>query len=83
MGMVPQFEHLLTLTDEELIRLYDAEAEHTVIGTTFYMGELSRRMQARQAVEMLAFTKQVRNLTILITLLTVANVVLVVLTLVR
>lgn len=78
MGMILKHEQLQSLSDQDLIDRYNAEAEHTVIGTDFYRDELFRRVQAKQTDEMLAFTKQVRNLTVFIALLTVANVILVV-----
>jgi len=77
MGMIPKHEKLQSLSDQELIDRYNAEAEQTVVGTGFYRDELFRRVQAKQTDEMLAFTRQVRNLTVVIALLTVANVILV------
>ncbi len=77
MGMIPKHEQLQSLGDQELINRYDAEAQNTVVGTGFYRDELFRRVQAKQTNEMLAFTRHVRNLTVVITLLTIANVILV------
>lgn len=78
MSMIPKHEQLQSLSNQELIDRYNAEAEHTVVGTDFYRDELFRRVQAKQTAEMLAFTRQVRNLTVVIALLTVVNVILVV-----
>lgn len=77
MGMIPKYEQLQSLSDQELIDSYNAETEKTRVGTDFYRVELFRRVQAKQTDEMLAFTRQVRNLTVVIALLTVANVILV------
>lgn len=81
MGKIPKFNELLALTDHELVDRYDAEAQHTEVGTRFYLEELTRRAQAKQTEQMLAISKHVRNLTILIAVLTIANVALVAVTL--
>lgn len=68
--MIPKYGELKKLTDEELITAYDDEAERTVVGTGFYLDELARRTQERLA-------SQMRNMTIVITVLTLFNVILV------
>jgi hypothetical protein len=52
----------------------------TVVGTDFYLDELNRRAQARQSTAILELTRQVRNLAVIITLLTIINVALVAVT---
>jgi hypothetical protein len=82
MGMIPRCSELRSLSDEELIHRYDKAAEHTIVGTGFYRDELFRREQERQANQMLAFTRQVRSMTVIIVCLTLVTTGLVVLTLV-
>lgn len=73
MGLIPKYGELKELTDEELITAYDDEAECTAVGTGFYLDELARRTQERLA-------RQMRNMTIVITVLTFLNVILVAVT---
>jgi hypothetical protein len=75
---IPKYRDLAQLTDDALIELYDAAAGSTVVGTAFYHEELSRRASHRQNQLMLGFTKQMRNMTVAVTVLTVFNLVLVV-----
>lgn len=74
MTMIPKYSDLQRLTDEELVARYDSAAEHTVVGTDFYLDELSRRGTRRQSETMLQFTRQMRSWTIVIVMLTVINV---------
>lgn len=83
MPIIPKYADLEKLTDEQLIQRYDDAATHTVVGTSFFLEELTRRSQQRQTDSMLSFTKEVRNMTRIITVLTVINVLLVLLTLLR
>jgi signal transduction histidine kinase len=80
MGMIPTHEQLGSLGDQDLVDQYNAAAQHTVVGTGFYLDELNRRPQARQSAAILELTRQVRNLTVIITLLTIINVALVAVT---
>ena len=80
MGMIPTREQLEAMSDQDLVDGYNAAAQNTVVGTGFYMDELNRRAQARQSATILDLTRQVRNLTIIITLLTIINVALVAVT---
>ncbi|HVM29560.1 MAG TPA: hypothetical protein VM305_02140 [Candidatus Limnocylindrales bacterium] len=68
---------LRMLTDEELVQRHDRLATHTVVGTSHYLEELRRRDAARNEHRMIALTEHVRLLTLVITGLTLANVVLV------
>jgi hypothetical protein len=47
---------LRTTSDEELIRLHDAESVHTTVGTQYFLDELNRRaaVQAAEATDRLA-----------------------------
>jgi hypothetical protein len=77
MAISPKYAELRKLSDDELVTRFDAAATNTVVGTSFFLEELARRSQRRQSDEMLAFTKQVRNMTVIITILTAVNVLLV------
>ena len=83
MGMSPKHEELAALSDDEIISRYNGAAEHTVVGTAFYRDEISRRHLARESNRMLALTVTMKNLTWVMLLLTVANVVLVLAPLVK
>lgn len=80
MGMIPTYEQLVSLSDQDLVDGYNAAAERTVVGTGFYLDELNRRAQTRQSTSILDLTRQVRNLTVIITILTVINAALVAVT---
>jgi hypothetical protein len=82
MGMIPTHEQLGALSDQDLVDRYDAAAQTTVVGTGFYLDELNRRAEAKRSVAILDLTRQVRNLTVVITVLTLINAVLVALTVV-
>ncbi len=49
-------EQLRAAPDDELVRLHDKLAEHTITGVTYYLDELQRREQLRamQSSQMLA-----------------------------
>jgi hypothetical protein len=83
MGDIPKFAELQALTDDELISRYDYEAEHTLVGTGFYLNELARREEAKQTAKVVDFTKEILKLTNIITYMTLINVVLVAVTLLR
>lgn len=83
MGHIPKHEELLALSDEDLVNRYNAEATNTVVGTAFYLDELSRRQSARESSRMLKATQTMRTLTWAIFVLTIANVVMVALPLLR
>ncbi len=65
------------MPDEELIRLHDAKAKTTEAGVQYYLDELARRDNNRQSEHMLKLTKVITWLTVIITVLTIANVILV------
>jgi len=78
------YAQLRRLSDADLIHLYEELANSTQLqGLGFVREELTRREAERQQEEMLRMTKQMRNMTIAITLLTVVNVIVVVIALFR
>lgn len=83
MGMSETVAKLRQLSDDELVRLHDAHAKNTVVGTAHYLGELERRHQQRATDAMLGYTRQITRLTVVITIATVVNLILIAVTLVR
>jgi hypothetical protein len=82
-GIAQTYQELRKLNRDELIVRYDALAANTVVGLDFYREEIARRTHDEQTAEMLSLTRAVWRLTWLITILTIANVVAVILPLVR
>jgi fatty acid-binding protein DegV len=74
------YEELGRQSDEELMALHDADSQHTQVGISYYLEELARRRAQRQgdAVEemtatIVRLTKAIALLTGLATLVTLAN----------
>ena len=76
-----KYEQLEKLSLEELKRSYDVSAQNTVVGLGFFREEIARRDHAEDTKVMLALTRQMRNMTLGIAVLTILNVVLVAVTL--
>ena len=72
--MAPTIEQLRGKTTDQLIREHDAAATHTVVGISYYLEEIARREQAEQTHTMLQYTKQVRTMTVIVTVATIINV---------
>lgn len=72
--MADSYEQLQLMTKEQLISLYNRKAPSVQIGLTNVREEIARREADEQNERMLAFTRQMRNMTIAITVLTVINV---------
>jgi hypothetical protein len=53
MSAIPKYRELNNLSDEDLIEKYNEAAEHTVVGTGFYLDELVRRDNVRESKRML------------------------------
>ncbi len=70
------YAKLRELTTERLVQLYDETAKTTVLGLDFLRQELARREAAEQTKAISLMTKQMRDLTVVITVLTVINVML-------
>ncbi|MBI2470241.1 MAG: hypothetical protein HYV59_03240 [Planctomycetes bacterium] len=69
------YKELHALTVEELEAEYDRLAKNTNVGLEFYREELARREAAEQNNRMVKMTQQMRNMTIAITVMTVANII--------
>lgn len=67
---------LHALSDDQLIAEHDEHAKHTVIGTNYYVEELSRRAQERDALAMRQLAQASHSLSIRTLWLTVASTVL-------
>lgn len=69
------FKELLAMSDEELIELYDSAASTHGGSINHYREELYRRAQSEQTDAMLAYTKQLYWLTIIVTIATVLSLI--------
>ncbi|HVR79747.1 MAG TPA: hypothetical protein VMS99_15315 [Acidimicrobiia bacterium] len=70
MKMPETYAELVAMSDKDLIEAFDTDAEHKRLGLPILRDELHRRELARSA-------RAMRNLTVVILMLTLANVVLV------
>jgi uncharacterized membrane protein len=64
---------LHALSDDQLIAEHDERAQHTVIGTSYYVEELSRRAQERDAKAMRELAEASHRLSVRTFWLTVAS----------
>jgi hypothetical protein len=67
MGMALSVKELKALTIEELEKRQDEQAQHTVVGTQYYLDELGRREQDKLNQEMLQLTRDMHRMTIAMT----------------
>ena len=74
---------LQNLSDDELVRRHDEQAKTTGVGVDYCLDEINRRHQERQTASMLGFTKWITFMTVVVTVATLANVVLATVNLVR
>jgi hypothetical protein len=72
---VPKIKELRALLDETLIDAHDKKAESTEAGVAYYLDELARRDQSRQTEAMLSYTRWIIAMTVIVTLATIANLV--------
>lgn len=75
MPIIPSYAKLRSLPEEELVRLYDSAAPHTELGVGYLRDEIARREAERQTGEISKMTRQMRNMTFWITVLTAVNVI--------
>lgn len=73
--MAGTFEELQAMTKEQLIALYNRKSPSVQTGLGFVRDEIARREADELNGRMLALTKQMRDMTTAISVLTVANVV--------
>ena len=72
--MSESLEELRSMPEEELIKRHDSHANSTAIGVEHYLVELARRDQDKQTNTMLEYTRGIKRMTVIITLLTAVNV---------
>ena len=63
-------KELRSLHIEELVVLHDEAAEHTIVGTGYYLDELARRDQERANKILIRLTWALVALTVVLTMLT-------------
>lgn len=68
--MVENYKRLRETSKGTLIQKYDAVATHTTPGLNYYRDEIARRDAEEQSLIILRFTKQMRDMTFVITLMT-------------
>ena len=81
--MAQSYTELRSTSTEELVRTYDEIAAHTQLGLDFYREEIARRDAAKETARIIEMTQHMRNLTVVVTVLTLLNAVLVGVTLLR
>lgn len=72
------YDDMAKLSIEELKKRYDYSAKNTSAGLGFYREEIGRRETDKMNADMLSMTKHMRNMTIAISIMTLANVIAVV-----
>lgn len=65
------------MSTDDLIARHDQLAKNTGVGTAYYLSELERRESAAREEQMVRLTRRVFVFTVVVTLLTICNVVLV------
>lgn len=81
MALAKPYAVLQGMTVEQLVEEYNLEAARTEAGVSYYLLEIGRRLNAEQTAEMLRLTRNIKFVTWIIGGLTLANVVLVAVTL--
>ena len=69
-------KQLRAAPDEELIRFHDQAAESTHVGVNYYLEELRRRQASRETAAIVGMTQTMTRLTWTIAALTLVNVLL-------
>jgi hypothetical protein len=65
---------LRAMSDDQLIEEFDAMGRGVGLSMSYCLDELARRNNSRQTEAILAYTRQLRTMTILVTLFTLINV---------
>jgi len=71
---MPTVAKLKDLTEEELVTKIDELSTNTVVGVNFYFEELRSRRMERYSKRMDRFTKAITWMTMLVLIVTLANV---------
>ena len=83
MAMAFKFADLEQMSRDDLVALYDKETANVVTGLDFIRSEIFRRDTAEANKVMLALTKKIAWLTAVVTVLTIVNVVVLVVALLK
>lgn len=81
--MAYRYNDLEALSIEELKKIYDKHATSTADSLGFFREEIARRESAVETTRMLEMTKQMRNMTIAISIMTFVNIFAVIIQIVR
>lgn len=81
--MASSLEELKSMTDEQLIEKHDSLAGYTSVGINYYLAEMRHREQSKVADRMELLTRRIWWLTVVVTLSTILNLGVAVLTLVH
>lgn len=77
---IPTLRELRDMPEEELVQAYDARARRSIGGPDFYLAEIRAREAARQTGEMVRLTRLMTFLTAVVTIATLVNVGLLIVT---
>ena len=69
------YRKLREVSDEELIKLYDEHAKHTVVGIDYYANELERRQTEKSNEIMVKCTRAITIMTAVMMIATIVNVI--------
>jgi len=78
MAMARKFADLERMSRDELVALHDENTPNGVLGLDFIRGEIFRRDTDEANQTMLALTRKIAWLTVVVTVMTVANVAIVI-----
>jgi hypothetical protein len=73
--MSMDFKTLNALSDDDLIRQYDEQARHTVVGLNYYTEEIARRRNENSNKLMIKLTRQITFMTAAMLFFTIIVVV--------
>jgi len=81
--MSESLSELRSLSDDELVNRHDRLAQHTQVGTNHYLRELQRRDMDRQTRATLRYTGWITVMTVIVTICTIINLVVLCMTVAR
>jgi len=73
------YKELKQLSIDDLKQKYDKLSSSTQVGLSFYREEIARRESEKLNLDMVKMTAQMRNMTIVISIMTLVNVIAVIL----
>ena len=74
-SVMESYEELTSMTDEQLIAVFDADRHNVVVGKQWYLDEMTRRRTDRASEALVKLTRQLALLTVLIAVLTAGGTV--------